>query len=984
MSTADGPHASESTLVQYLLGRLTAEAQAEMWAHVQNCPVCLDKLDELNALPGPLREAIAGVRMNPPDVPGFDYERDANGWAVELGRGGLGVVYLARRHGDSRLVAVKFVAGGPDAYTRFAREVGASLEARHPGIVRADSFGTASDGRLYYVMEYVAGKNLREFQAGKPFPAEAEDRWAKEVARWALALAEAMQHAHAGGFFHRDLKPANVLVELENRRPRAMKVTDFGLARRLDAPRLVTLTGQPVGTLLYSPPEQVEGRGTITAAADVYGLGAVLYFMLTGRTLFDPGLPVSAALDAVRHKDPEPPSRFNPAVPFHLETVCLKCLRKDPSDRYQSAGELAADLDRFLAGKRPQAKRQTRVDRLLRWRRRNPHAVTIILTILGLLGLSTYLFVQERSRKEEADRLWRGAETSASAARQSEARAEELAFARLLDAARKALGRGQLAAAEGLFDQAVAAASPEKRLSLEVERLRCLFAFGRWGRLRSELDRLARRDDLADALRAEVLLHQGDLSLWEVASDTQRAARDTIRAALAIPGGLRAADADFARGMLDESSFDAVRHFEGAIRHDRFHQRANAALLMELVLTGQFEAALRRAEFVAAVFPGEPVAPLAQALIATLREDTGHRERHLADLRRLVADPSRMAGLEGVFAALDDVIASNHRIHGPKNSANGLLALFTRRGVEGMFSPKDVLRFVRKEAAPFALEGVPAVVGVGLPVMGRPVRMVGEMAAAYDKLGNHDYSGAAGLLDASRRDHPESLLLLLQAVAHLGHAQTLERQGDLAGCFRETEQAHALAEQAADAPTLLPFGPYRHNAHWLCLLVEVGWQAQYRRDAAMLSAAALGAAASTFGVGPPSFAPILTAGCHRLQAYPVRKDGRHLWHIVSDRRTYDEARSDLLPPLLPLVTPDDARLLLSAWAAADPRDAAPVRLRAELELREGNLIEALRWADRGLSISANNRDLRLLRDRVNAMIEARGKKSAGTDRGTER
>jgi serine/threonine-protein kinase len=435
MNPADGHCPTDEELLRYL--DAPAEDQSLAWvaAHLNDHEACQQRLDELNNLPAALRQALLKARLKPPDVPGYTYELAGNGWPLELGRGGLGVVYKVRRDRDGASFAVKFLFyRGDDAFARFAREVGASLESRHPGIVRAVELGTV-EGALYYVMEYVPGKNLSEYLDGRPFPAADPARWGQEVAGWAAGLADAIQHAHANGFLHRDLKPGNVLLRLADGRPAAMKITDFGLARRINTLRVLTLADQGLGTRGYTPPEQIDGRGEVTPAADVYGLGGVLYALLTGKPPFDPTLPDSVLSDRIRKADPEPPGRLNPRVPYDLETICLKCLRKEPAGRYGSAAELADDLRRFVAGDRPRARRQTTLDRLAWWVRHNPQAVRAFTAILGLLllcavflGGAVFYFFQERERTREAQAHEKDARSQAG-------RADRLAFARLLEAA---------------------------------------------------------------------------------------------------------------------------------------------------------------------------------------------------------------------------------------------------------------------------------------------------------------------------------------------------------------------------------------------------------------------------------------------------------------------------------------------------------------------------------------------------------------------
>lgn len=273
---------------------------------------------------------------------------------------------------------------------------------------------------------------------------------------------------------------------------------------------------------------------------------------------------------------------------------------------------------------------------------------------------------------------------------------------------------------------------------------------------------------------------------------------------------------------------------------------------------------------------------------------------------------------------------------------------------------------MRQGLSPLQKFGFPGIAGVGLPIMSRPTRMVEEMARAYRKLAAGDAVGATELLERAEKKYPESLLRLIDATAHLQLATALLRKGDLEGCFRESRRAHELAEEAASAPTLIPFGPYRHNANWLCLLIEVGWGAQRRADAARMVAAALPPGPTT----PLASAAILAAGQERLRTYPMRKDRRHLLRVVADSGSYDEARSELLPRLLDYFEIDDARLLLADWADDAPKDPVPFRLRTDFEFRQGNFTEAARWAEKGLAANPRDTKLQYLRDQAYAILKS--------------
>jgi serine/threonine protein kinase len=344
--------------------------------------------------PTPLPPRPAAPR---PTVPGYEVVR-------ELGRGGAGVVYLARQVGVRRLVALKVIGSGrfagPDERARFRREAEAAGRLRHPHIVAVHDVGE-QDGCPYLALEYVPGGTLARHLADAPLPARA-------AAELVETLARAVDHAHQHGVVHRDLKPANILLtgggvagwrggeKAEDVTPPphhlVPKVADFGLAWVSGDVSAPTRTGAVMGTPSYMAPEQAAGDPRrVGPAADGYALGAVLYECLTGRPPFRAATAAETLLQ-VRDADPVPPSRLQPGVPRDLETVCLKCLGKDPDRRYATAGELADDLRRFRDGRPVRARPAGAAERAWRWARRNP-ALTAAgavagLAVAGVVGVS--------------------------------------------------------------------------------------------------------------------------------------------------------------------------------------------------------------------------------------------------------------------------------------------------------------------------------------------------------------------------------------------------------------------------------------------------------------------------------------------------------------------------------------------------------------------------------------------------------------------
>lgn len=268
----------------------------------------------------------------------------------ELGRGGMGVVYKAKQRGLDRVVALKMVLHGSHATAedlqRFRAEAEAIARLRHGNIVEVYAFGESEDGLPYFALEFCGGGTLAQRCA----PGALLIREAVELL---ALLARAVQAAHAAGIVHRDLKPANVLLTADG----VPKIADFGIAKGLGGPEGRTQTGAILGTPSYMAPEQAAGRtNEIGPPADIYALGAILFHMLTGRPPFVvTGVELMRVLHQVQFDEPTSPRRLRKDIPPDLEAIVLQCLEKPATARYPSAGELAADLDRWLCGDLVQA-----------------------------------------------------------------------------------------------------------------------------------------------------------------------------------------------------------------------------------------------------------------------------------------------------------------------------------------------------------------------------------------------------------------------------------------------------------------------------------------------------------------------------------------------------------------------------------------------------------------------------------------------------
>jgi serine/threonine protein kinase len=423
------------------------------------CPECLIQLGLTAGLASAHDPLDGGFGLLPRDF--GDYTL-----LEEIARGGMGVVFKARQKSLDRLVAVKLILSGhfagKDSIHRFRTEASSAAALQHPNIVAIHEVGV-HQGEHYLAMDLVEGPNLAQFVKHTPLPAPL-------AARYLKAIAEAIHYAHERGILHRDLKPSNILIDA-NDQPR---VTDFGLAKRqqpltpalspsegarektsrrsggyagieassaagaspspggegrgeggrlskskpavdqsllTSAATEITLTGQVLGSPNYIAPEQASGRrGQVSRQSDVYSLGAILYHLLTGRGPFVSDT-VADTLHQVLHEEPVSPRLLNPGAPRDLETICLKCLQKEPARRYATARELADELDRFLKDEPIHARPVSRVEKFWRWCRRKPATAALVtvscLAVFAFIGayiaqLGLHTEQAERRRIEEA------------------------------------------------------------------------------------------------------------------------------------------------------------------------------------------------------------------------------------------------------------------------------------------------------------------------------------------------------------------------------------------------------------------------------------------------------------------------------------------------------------------------------------------------------------------------------------------------------
>jgi WD40 repeat protein len=376
----------------------------------------------------------------------------------EIARGGMGVVFQARQVSLNRPVALKMILAGQLANNaeirRFHTEAEAAANLDHPGIVPIFEVGQ-HEGQHYFSMGLVEGQSLSQRLAQGPLPA-------REAAELIGRVCAAIEYAHSRGVIHRDLKPANILLD-HNGNPR---VTDFGLAKKLENECDLTGSGQIMGTPSFMPPEQAGGKpAKVGPLADVYALGATLYALAAGRPPFQAASPLDTVVQVI-NDEPVPPRRLNPSIPRDVETICLKCLEKEPAKRYASVTALREDLQRYLAGEPIAPRPVTSLERAVKWARRRPAIAALLglVTLVTVLGLGGVLW------------QWREAAHARGDAERESGRAKmqtKLAHERLEDAlqARAEEKRQTELAQQRLEDALKARAEERKQTELAEQRL---------------------------------------------------------------------------------------------------------------------------------------------------------------------------------------------------------------------------------------------------------------------------------------------------------------------------------------------------------------------------------------------------------------------------------------------------------------------------------------------------------------------------------
>ncbi len=484
----------------------------------------------------------------------------------QVGKGAFAVVWRASDLSLHRNVAVKVLRkerlSDESAVSRMVREARAAARVQHPSIVQVYDVGEIGDVP-YIVSQYVNGPSLRQSIQQRHY----DQREAAELAR---RIAIGLDHAHRLGIVHRDVKPANILLTPDGR----PMIADFGLAHE-DHNNDPTLTqaGDILGSPAFMAPEQARGDiHLIDARTDVYAVGAILYELLTGLRPFSGG--TASVIHAVIHERALAPRKANPKLDRDLETIVLKCMEKEPQDRYHSARLLADDLQRYLAGDSIVARPAGSTERIWKWTRRNPRSATLVVCLVALVGFLLGAGFQLRAVRVQRDR-----------ARQAEAETQDLLAQSAADAGTLSMQRGRFEEAIQHFNQSLRR-KPQHEIDLRFKRVEVFVAARKIDEATREVQQLvaARPDGRYEGL---LLLWQAQLAFErqeaDIAEQLMLKSKDCF-----LPKDEQA----YAAGMLAEQSPSAVEQFREAVRLNPMHHRARRMLVTMLVSLARFDEAL--------------------------------------------------------------------------------------------------------------------------------------------------------------------------------------------------------------------------------------------------------------------------------------------------------------------------------------------------------------------------------------------------------
>jgi tRNA A-37 threonylcarbamoyl transferase component Bud32/tetratricopeptide (TPR) repeat protein len=614
-----------------------------------------------------------------------------------LGQGGMGVVYLARQLNADRLVAVKFIEPGRlsrlcqreyrEAVRRFQVEARAMARLHHDHIVTVYDVGETSDGH-YYTMQYVDGASVADIRRAGPLPNES-------IARHVASIADAVHTAHQHGILHRDLKPSNVLINSQT--DRAL-VADFGLAKILEGDQDATFTGEVLGTPAFMSPEQARDSASATTSSDVYGVGTILYFLLTGRPPFRGGS-IPDILRQVAEDDPPIPSTWVAQTDRDLETICMKCLAKEPKRRYASCQDVSEELKRWIRGEPIKSRPIRRVERGWRWCRRNPLlavfvSITLLLVLVMLIA-SPIIVLREQSLRAGAESEAIRARDAEIAAVTSEKRATVAAAEVRRTLAEKAFQAARLASERGQWRQSLENLRESEEMgypdqvALRLETIQALDALTLSKDCSQEIQLLSQLPEISKH-RGKVLLWQGAIALRRPTSGNSANAVQNIRDA--IDAGLCDPDMAYAHALLAETVPEAVAHLRDALDKAPFHHQARGYLVVLLTFMGRRDEARHHAATGRLLYPEDPNFPLMLGFIAALEKDLAtayqridetrgqYSEWQIDMLKQMCEDVRELTALSGNWGtddhrknyfALGRLVFDLNRLQGTRHPGDG-------------------------------------------------------------------------------------------------------------------------------------------------------------------------------------------------------------------------------------------------------------------------------------------------------------------------